>query len=194
MRSEAALAEALAAKATAQAVEIAWHLYHQRLRLLLREAEVPTDQADDLLQELFTGLLLEVGHLNAASLYSWLLAGAVFAIRSWRLNQHRAAERQEAAWAAHDPRNPLDTHQAVLHREDLRQVFSAVKTLSDLDLLLFESLLVEGDSHRELNARLAEQGRPTLNPAAVSNRKRRLRDWAASALGSTTPLPRRVRS
>jgi len=172
------LQEALDSGQPGTVVHTCWQLWHRELLLRVLSQGVPPEQADDVLQDVFSLLYRECHRVQGPRLRGWL--GRMVDAESrrwfstWRRQHRRRGDIEPAELP--DGRHEQRTQERKIEgRRDLSASFALLETLEPIDQLIFEAALCEGRRMAEIVGLALERLGQPYDEAALRKRRARLR-------------------
>ncbi len=179
--SQLFLRRALRSGDAQRVIATCWRLWRRELLERILAKGVPTDHADDVLQNVFALLARDYHRVRSDRLQGWLVTMVGYECR--RFFQDRARARPRSAPMAAVP--PPDFHgpgpELQLDRQrDLGVAFAFLEGLAPLDSFVLMASLHEGHSTARIAAEVVERFGVVISDDALRQRRSQLRRTLAS--------------
>jgi DNA-directed RNA polymerase specialized sigma24 family protein len=186
--SIALLQRALAQGDREVVIQLCWNLYNQPLFLRIITTGIPADQAEDVLQEVFSLLHREYETVQGPRLRGWLRTMTDYeCLRHIQANQ-RARQHQGSLSAGLDQaplgRVPVQPDTLAEQRGGVRAALDFLDGLPPWEAALLESTLLEHRSVQETLDWLFERFGRRMDREALFRRRHRLRKRLAKHVAS----------
>ncbi len=169
-----------------QQISALWRLSHQRLLRRAVAQGVPLDAAEDVVQDVFSRLAVQLPQVRSPKIGGWLAKMVDYECKRHFSTQKRARGNQRKVQARADlhlaQSRPTNPELALIRRRELDAAVGLLAKLKPLDAYIVKSATVDGVQTAVVLEVIERRFGVRLSPRALYERRRRIRRKLAERL------------